>query len=97
MFELITICLLVTLRDHDKLYRLLDHKTSTRLSRSVEFFDGASRWLGFEELTWTVRVSVVQFISSVSAPTITSWLPTAELVNPAAPSPPEVGLRGLSA
>jgi hypothetical protein len=25
------------------------------------------RWLGFEELTWTVRVSVVQFTSSVSA------------------------------
>jgi len=24
------------------------------------------RQLGFEELTWTVRVSVVQFISSVS-------------------------------
>jgi hypothetical protein len=37
------------------------------LSRSVDLFDGAFRYLGFEELTWTVRVSVVQFISSVSA------------------------------
>jgi hypothetical protein len=37
------------------------------VSRSIDLFYGAFRYLGFEELTWTVRVSVVQFISSVSA------------------------------
>jgi hypothetical protein len=39
----------------------------TLLSRSVDLFGDTFRWLGFEELTWTVRVSVVQFTSSVSA------------------------------
>lgn len=37
------------------------------MSRSIDLFYGAFRYLGLEELTWTVRVSVVQFISSVSA------------------------------